>query len=148
MDDIELIFSSDDKEYPQEDLISISYYEPWQKSGKSGTPILTNFASIGSDQEATESRVEEEDENKDGEFSPTDIDPDRFYNAIKEHVTQQNSLQSTDSLSLGDNIGRRCFATKDSSVEKDSDNDIRPDESIDTFDQVSHFARYFCLETK
>lgn len=36
VDDIELILSSDDKEYPQEDLVSISYYEPWQLCGQTG----------------------------------------------------------------------------------------------------------------
>lgn len=36
VDDIDLILSSDDKELTHEELISISYYEPWQKCGKSG----------------------------------------------------------------------------------------------------------------
>lgn len=52
VDDIELIFSSDDnKDIIQEDLVSISDYEPWQESGQSGTPILTKFSSLLSDQE-------------------------------------------------------------------------------------------------
>lgn len=52
VDDIELIFSSDDKDFGQDDLVSISGdYEPWEKAGSSGTPILVNFAAVGSDQE-------------------------------------------------------------------------------------------------
>lgn len=141
VDDIELIFSSDDKEFTQDDLISISYYEPWQKCGKSGTPVLTNFASIGSDPEASvddgDGCVGDESDMVDASCSPTDIDPDRFYNAIKQHVAQQNSLQSNDSLNYGDQIDRRGGgSTKESSAEKDSDNENRPDESFDKFDQV------------
>lgn len=56
VDDIELIFSADDKDFAQqqddEDLVSITGdYEPWSKSGKSGTPVLVNYGSIGSDTE-------------------------------------------------------------------------------------------------
>lgn len=58
VDDIELIFSADDKDFAQqqddEDLVSITGdYEPWSKSGKSGTPVLVNYGSIGSDTEPT-----------------------------------------------------------------------------------------------
>lgn len=141
VDDIELIFSSDDKEFTQEDLISISYYEPWQKCGKSGTPVLTNFASIGSDPDANaddgDGCAAGESDMVDAACSPTDIDPDRFYNAIKQHVAQQNSLQSNDSLNYGEQTDRRGGgSTKESSLEKDSDNENRPDESFDKFDQV------------
>lgn len=57
VDDIELIFSADDKDFEQqqddEDLVSITGdYEPWEKTGKSGTPVLVNFGSIGSDTDA------------------------------------------------------------------------------------------------
>lgn len=47
-DDIELIFSSDDKDIPQEDLVSISDYEPWQ-TGNSGTPVLVKYSPLPSD---------------------------------------------------------------------------------------------------
>lgn len=53
VDDIELIFSSDDKDFGHDDLVSIGGdYEPWEKAGSSGTPVLVNFASVGSDQES------------------------------------------------------------------------------------------------
>lgn len=59
VDDIELIFSSDDKDFGQDDLVSIGGdYEPWEKAGLSGTPVLMNFASVGSDQETDGHRDE------------------------------------------------------------------------------------------
>lgn len=139
VDDIELILSSDDKEYPQEDLVSISYYEPWQVCGKSGTPVLVNFHNISSDNEGIDDIEGRE------KMSPSPIDPDQFYNAIKENVAQQQlSLESSDSLSVGDNLKRSYdFHTKSSSLEKDSDpktsdeNGMIRDESFDTFEQVS-----------
>lgn len=147
VDDIELILSSDDKEYPQEDLVSISYYEPWQLCGQAGTPVLVNFNNISSD-----------NENLDDEFrerlSPSSINHDRFYNAIKENVAQQQlSLESSDSLSLGDNIRRGYdFMSKSVSAEKDSETKVRDetdlfhDESFDTFQPVNFVLSIFeCL---
>lgn len=137
VDDIELILSSDDKEYPQEDLVSISYYEPWQLCGQSGTPILVNFNRISSDNEGNDEYGREK-------LSPSPIDPDQFYNAIKENVAQQQlSLESSDSLSLGDNLRQSYdFNTKSMSLDKESDgktsdeNGLIRDESFDTFEQV------------
>lgn len=45
VDDIELVFSSDDhRELHEEEMVSISAtYEPWQKPGGSGTPVLLSF---------------------------------------------------------------------------------------------------------
>lgn len=51
VDDIELIFSSDDKEHLQEDLVSISDFEPWEKAGSTGTPVLVNFNALSSSEE-------------------------------------------------------------------------------------------------
>lgn len=136
VDDIELILSSDDKEFPQEDLVSISYYEPWQLCGQSGTPILVNFNQISSDNEGGDDEQREQ-------FSPSPIDPDQFYNAIKENVAQQQlSLESSDSLSVGDNLKRSYdFNSKSFSLEKESKrgdkNSLHRDESFDTFEQVS-----------
>lgn len=139
VDDIELIFSSDDKEYPQEDLVSISYYEPWQMCGQSGTPVLLNFGRIGSD-DAGQANISESTEN----LSPSPIDPDRFYNAIKEnvgHMAQQYSRDSSDSLSFyGDNNNFR--GNKSPSIDQDADgggtdasaDEMRRDESFDTFE--------------
>lgn len=137
VDDIELIFSSDDKEYPQEDLVSISCFEPWQTCGQSGTPILVNFAPISSDNETGSNR-----ENKESDLLVSSIDADQFYNAIRENVAKQNSLESSDSLSVGDNVKRSYdFIAKSSNFEKGSDpkaNDgVGRDDSFDTFEQVS-----------
>lgn len=141
VDDIELIFSSDDKEYPQEDLVSISYYEPWHMCGQSGTPVLLNFGHIGSD-DAGQTNANDSAEN----LSPSPIDPDRFYNAIKEnvgHMAQQYSRESSDSLSFyGDNNNLR--GNNSPSIEKVADDgkvdanvdEMRRDESFDTFESV------------
>lgn len=51
VDDIELIFSSDDKEHLQEDLVSISDAEPWEKAGSTGTPVLVNFNTLSSSED-------------------------------------------------------------------------------------------------
>lgn len=51
VDDIELIFSSDDKEHLQEDLVSISDFEPWEKGGSTGTPVLVNFGALSSSED-------------------------------------------------------------------------------------------------
>lgn len=51
VDDIELIFSSDDKEHLQEDLVSISDFEPWEKAGSTGTPVLVNFGTLSSSED-------------------------------------------------------------------------------------------------
>lgn len=142
VDDIELILSSDDKEFPQEDLVSISYYEPWQMCGQSGTPVLVNFNNISSDNEGAD-----DDESREKlSASPSPIDPDQFYNAIKENVAQQQqqlSLESSDSLSLGENFRQSYdLNTKSLSLDKESDpktsdeNGLIRDESFDTFEQV------------
>lgn len=50
VDDIELIFSADDnKDGMQDDLVSLSEYEPWNETNEDGTPVLTKFATITSD---------------------------------------------------------------------------------------------------
>lgn len=141
VDDIELIFSSDDKEYPQEDLVSISYYEPWQVCGQSGTPVLLNFGRISSD-DAGQTNAGDSTEN----LSPSPIDPDRFYSAIKENVGnmgQQFSRESSDSLSFyGDNNNLR--SNKSPSIDQNADSGkvdtstdgMRRDESFDTFESA------------
>lgn len=140
VDDIELIFSSDDKEFPQEDLVSISYYEPWQACGQSGTPVLLNFGRIGSE-DAGQPNADDSAEN----LSPSPIDPDRFYNAIKENVgimAQQSSRESSDSLSFyAENNNLR--GNKSPSIDQEPDDgkdgnanadEMRRDESFDTFE--------------
>lgn len=135
VDDIELILSSDDKEYTQEDLVSISYYEPWQLCGQTGTPVLVNFNSIPPDNNENMG-----DESR-GKLSPSSVNHDQFYNAIKDNAAQQQlSLESSDSLCLGDNKRQGYgFNSKSMSLEKDAEartNDedgLVRDESFDTF---------------
>lgn len=72
------------------------------------------------------------------------MNQDQFYNAIKENVAQQQlSLDSSDSLSLGDNIrGGYDFHLKSVSLEKESgtktknETDLLRDESFDSFHPV------------
>lgn len=137
VDDIELILSSDDKEYTQEDMVSISYYEPWQLCGQTGTPVLMNFNNISSDNDNTDEEFQEKP-------PPSPINHDQFYHAIKVNVAQQQlSLESSDSLSLGDNI-RRGYDFHSKSMDKDSgrkggnETDLIHDESFDTFQPVRY----------
>ena len=53
VDDIELIFSSEDaKELHEEEMVSISTsFEPWQKPGASGTPVLLSFEKFSLDED-------------------------------------------------------------------------------------------------
>ncbi|XP_041783963.1 uncharacterized protein LOC121599901 [Anopheles merus] len=105
VDDIELIFSSDDnaKDITQEDLVSISDYEPWHETGQSGTPVLVSFTNLASDQEKLSSLERSDSEVADGY-----------------ELEKGKSLESQDSLSL-DNMKKSLdFSTKSSSLEKES----------------------------
>ncbi|XP_055601381.1 uncharacterized protein LOC129750160 [Uranotaenia lowii] len=115
VDDIELIFSSDDqKDILQEDLVSISDFEPWQEAGQSGTPVLTNFKNIPSDQESLskKSSLETSESRK------------------------QKSLESQDSFG-SENVKKSLdFSAKSSSLEKDSSleygaGEVKRDDSFD-----------------
>lgn len=123
VDDIELIFSSDDnKDMIQEDLVSISEYEPWQDPGGYGTPVLTKFNTLTSD----------------------DLDREAYYQKKKAlkaarikaaNVSKDKSLESTDSLSFDNNNRSLSMDYKSSSLEKDSsiEHPISRDNSLDTF---------------
>ncbi|XP_055630390.1 uncharacterized protein LOC129771090 isoform X2 [Toxorhynchites rutilus septentrionalis] len=126
VDDIELIFSSDDnKEIIQEDLVSISDYEPWQEAGQSGTPVLTNFKNIPSDQDSSKKGPIERSDSDivDGDGSP-------------KNLFKEKSLGSQHSLGA-DNMKKSLdFSTKSSSLEKDSSLDygtgeVKRDDSFD-----------------
>lgn len=125
VDDIELIFSSDDnKELIQEDLVPISEYEPWLAPGSSGTPILTKFSTLGSEDQERELYYEKK----------------RAYRAAKHaklkmesQSTTEKSLESTDSFSF-DN--RNSLDYKLSSLEKDSSieqNTLSRETSLDVY---------------
>lgn len=90
VDDIELIFSSDDKDYGQDDLVSIGGdYEPWEKAGSSGTPILMNFATVGSDQET------DVNFNRD-----VQMEGEQLLRSTSDMVDQENRGPSNDSVEI------------------------------------------------
>lgn len=125
VDDIELIFSSDDKEFPQEDLVSISEYEPWGKAGASGTPVLVNFSAIpssGEEQDDNESKqmdMAQDDENvSDGQRYDRQIDGQIESNSDYLY-TDDNNSQGKDDEQNDNNLSRR-------------------DENFDTFDPIGN----------
>lgn len=127
VDDIELIFSSDDnKEAIQEDLVSISEYEPWQEDGDPGTPVLTKFSTLTSEDRDREAYYENKKALKAARVA-------------KAKVETKHSLESTDSLSFDNN---QCHY-KSSSLDKDNslDNTISRDESFDTFAKPSSMGK-------
>ncbi|XP_053670371.1 uncharacterized protein LOC128720703 [Anopheles nili] len=105
VDDIELIFSSDDnaKDITQEDLVSISDCEPWHEAGQSGTPVLVSFTKLGSDQEKLSSLERSDSEVTEGY-----------------ELAKGKSLESQDSLSLDNMKKSMDFSEKSPSLEKDS----------------------------
>ncbi|XP_052563884.1 uncharacterized protein LOC120428807 isoform X2 [Culex pipiens pallens] len=118
VDDIELIFSSDDnKDIGQEDLVSISDFEPWQETGQSGTPVLIKFKALSSDPESSKKNSME---RSDSEVAEGETGRD---------LTKGRSLESQDSKKSLD------FSVKSSSLEKDNSleyGDVRRDDSFDT----------------
>lgn len=127
VDDIELIFSADDKDFAQEDLVSIGDYEPWEKAGTSGTPVLVNFTEILSDQESSAGKSNAVVSKMDQD---TDVVPGGFFEAVQTQTSspkQRHSLESSDSFSGGDSYNR-CMDKK--SGDRD---DMKRDDSFDTF---------------
>ncbi|XP_058464131.1 uncharacterized protein LOC131438269 [Malaya genurostris] len=126
VDDIELIFSSNDsKEIIQEDLVSISDYEPWQETGQSGTPILLKFRHLSSDQETSKKNSVERSDSDTVEGDDSNRD-----------LPKGKSIESQDSFGA-DSIKKSLdFSTKSSSLEKDSSLDygadnVRRDDSFE-----------------
>ena len=106
VDDIELIFSSDDnKEVIQEDLVSLSEYEPWQEPGAYGTPILTKFNTLTSDDIERETYYQRKKSLKVARFNVKEEE-----NVLKKDQ-KSKSFESSDSL---------CFENHSFSIEKDS----------------------------
>lgn len=132
VDDIELIFSSEDnKDAIQEDLVSLSEYEPWQESGDPGQPVLTKFSTLTSEDRDREAYYEKKKALKaarvaKGKDKAVSIDSHR-----------DKSLESTDSLSFGQVDYKSSSLEKDSSVE----NSISRDASFDTFKQQTGMGK-------
>lgn len=127
VDDIELIFSSEDnKEVIQEDLVSLSEYEPWQDGGDAGTPILTKFSTLTSEDRDREAYYEKKKALK----AARNARAKEKSQSVDSQHGHDKSLESTDSLSF-DNNSRMV----DYSLEKESsiENTISRDASFDTF---------------
>lgn len=131
VDDIEVIFSSDDnKDIIQEDLVSISEYEPWQEDGDASTPILTKFSTLTSEDRDREAYYEKKKAMKAARVSKA---KEKSQSIDSHHGGRDKSLESTDSLSFDHNLGINDY--KSSSLEKDSsiENTVSRDASFDTF---------------
>lgn len=139
VDDIELIFSSEDnKDAIQEDLVSISEYEPWQEGGNAGTPILTKFSTLTSEDRDREAYYEKKKALKAARVAKAK----EKSMSVDSNQGRDRSLESTDSLSF-DNTA--CNADyKSSSMEKDSslENNISRDASFDTLVKHSSSAGF------
>lgn len=114
VDDIELIFSAEDKDFAQEDLVSIGGdYEPWEKAGTSGTPVLVNFADIPSDQESQlNNRSVQTNNNCSRKMD--DNDGGGFYDASFGARNTRYSLESSDSTEAATNKDDQMYASSSS----------------------------------
>ncbi|CAO1411630.1 unnamed protein product [Diamesa serratosioi] len=134
VDDIEVIFSSDDnKDIIQEDLVSISEYEPWQEDDGLGTPILMKFSTLTSEDRDREAYYEKKKALKAQKIAKAKE------KSLSMESQPMRSLESTDSLSFDFNRSMDC---KSSSIDKDSslENPISRDVSFDTFKQAASGA--------
>jgi hypothetical protein len=118
VDDIELIFSADDnKEAMQDDLVSLSEYEPWQESND-GTPILTKFATLTSDDLEREAYYERKRALK----AARTKEKQSVYNENSENfprttTNRDQSLDSTNSMSFDNTQNKFSSFDKESSME-------------------------------
>lgn len=98
VDDIELIFSSDDKEHLQEDLVSISDFEPWEKTGAAGTPVLVNFNALSSSEELNKKSKNKDsfemnmETDQDGQENRTDMKRDESVDTFEQVFKQSFNL--------------------------------------------------------
>lgn len=132
VDDIELIFSSDENREPiQEDLVSISEYDPWQPPGASGTPVLVKFSSLHSESEEGASSLAKK--------IPASTSHDAVYTA---NIAQQKSLESSESTDGPRSTKSSSLERETSGDHKDDSHSIGRDESMDFFDHKdSSFGR-------
>lgn len=120
VDDIELIFSSDDnKDVIQEDLVSLSEYEPWQEGGDAGTPILMKFSTLTSEDRDREAYYAQKKALKAARVAKAA--------ELKSQAGRDKSLESTDSLSFDNQANVESSMDRESSI----DNTISRDASFD-----------------
>lgn len=129
VDDIELIFSSDDKDFGQEDLVSFTEYEPWQDPGGTGTPILVKFnkknTSVERDVDQQSKRKQKLTKQDSG--AQTDMEP-KF-----------QSMESNERYSYDLKQNSSEFSSKMPSLEKEGSYEqevLSREESFDTFEQA------------
>lgn len=128
VDDIELIFSSDDnKDVIQEDLVSLSEYEPWQEGGDAGTPILMKFSTLTSEDRDREAYYTQKKALKAARVAKA---AELKSQSVDSHRSRDKSLESTDSLSFDNHAG--CNVESSMDRESSLDNTISRDASFDT----------------
>uniref|UniRef100_A0A336ML67 CSON002756 protein n=1 Tax=Culicoides sonorensis TaxID=179676 RepID=A0A336ML67_CULSO len=132
VDDIELIFSSEDKDFAQEDLVSLTEYEPWQEAGGSGTPILVkmdnNKKQASVERDVDHVKMRRFKLNKQDSGAQTDAEP-KF-----QSIESNETYGSYGSKNLsGDFSSKTHSMDKESSFEQET---ISREESFDTFEQA------------
>ncbi|XP_055390439.1 uncharacterized protein LOC129619284 isoform X2 [Condylostylus longicornis] len=134
-DDIELIFSSDENRDPiQEEMISLSEYDPWKATGSSGTPVLVKFSSLPSDQDSPSLPSLDDDTNA-GQMQ-TSSTFDEFSTKVNANLTQEKSIDSIESFDFANPTTKSISLERDNSDDqrRDSQRTIGRDESLDFFD--------------
>lgn len=135
VDNIELIFSSDDnKDMIQEDLVSLSEYEPWQEGGDEGTPILTKFSTLTSEDRDREAYYQKKKALKAARVAKAQ----EKSLSTDSNRCREKSLESTDSLSYDIH---HCNMESSLDRETSMDNSISRDTSFDTFGKPSAMGR-------
>jgi hypothetical protein len=114
VDDIELIFSSDisdeNKDVIQEDLVSLSEYEPWNET-ENGRPVLTKYSTLTSEDRDREAFYEKKKMLK----AERNLRVVEMSTTVDSHHGRDKSLESTDSISFD-----IPAVVKTSSLERDS----------------------------
>jgi hypothetical protein len=129
VDDIELIFSSDDnKDVIQEDLVSLSEYEPWNEENESGAPVLTKFSTLTSEDRDREAYYEKKKSLK----AERQL-REKEKSSPEDYHGREKSIESTDSLSFDKPDYKASSMEKDSSIENSTSR-----ESYDAF--ANHVA--------
>ncbi|XP_063702670.1 uncharacterized protein LOC134832536 [Culicoides brevitarsis] len=128
VDDIELIFSSDDKDFTQEDMVSFTEYEPWQEPGGTGTPILVKF-----NKKPSIERDVDQQKRRNRQLVKQDS------GAQTERDAKFQSIGNNETFTYEVNKTGSEFSSKMPSLEKESSYEqeiLSREESFDTFEQA------------
>lgn len=124
--------SSGGKQYPQDDLVPISDYEPWQLCGQSGTPVLIKFHSIseiGGFHDSTTERNQ----------LSTSLDPTTkcdLYNSVDQCIHSEK-MRSKCNFSKDEKDHDLRKKSSSSNEVINDDNPLERDEPFKTFEPVS-----------